>query len=109
MSCAAVGCSYTASFFLFRGWQTQSRALGFCGTEWNRFGCGRVGKCLKTWWPGTELNRRRQPFQGCALPTELPGHWIYQASFFIVAFRKHPLPELELGGEMSDGRVKMTR
>ena len=20
------------------------------------------------WWPGTELNRRRQPFQGCALP-----------------------------------------
>ena len=31
-------------------------------------------KCLKTWWPGTELNRRRQPFQGCALPPELPGH-----------------------------------
>ena len=31
------------------------------------------GKCLKTWWPGTELNRRRQPFQGCALPPELPG------------------------------------
>ena len=25
------------------------------------------------WWPGTESNRRRQPFQGCALPTELPG------------------------------------
>src|SRR5689334_22355133 len=20
------------------------------------------------WWPGTESNRRRQPFQGCALP-----------------------------------------
>jgi DNA-binding transcriptional LysR family regulator len=34
-----------------------------------RSGCGY----LKTWWPGTELNRRRQPFQGCALPTELPG------------------------------------
>src|SRR5215469_12751266 len=31
-------------------------------------------KSLKTWWPGTELNRRRQPFQGCALPPELPGH-----------------------------------
>jgi hypothetical protein len=30
---------------------------------------------LKTWWPGTELNRRRQPFQGCALPPELPGHF----------------------------------
>jgi hypothetical protein len=24
---------------------------------------------LKTWWPGTELNRRRQPFQGWILPT----------------------------------------
>ena len=31
-------------------------------------------KSLKRWWPGTELNRRRQPFQGCALPPELPGH-----------------------------------
>src|ERR1700693_6142985 len=28
------------------------------------------------WWPGTELNRRRQPFQGCALPPELPGHFL---------------------------------
>ena len=28
----------------------------------------------RKWWPGTESNRRRQPFQGCALPTELPGH-----------------------------------
>jgi hypothetical protein len=24
---------------------------------------------LKTWWPGTELNRRRQPFQGCSHPS----------------------------------------
>ena len=31
-------------------------------------------KSLEMWWPGTELNRRRQPFQGCALPPELPGH-----------------------------------
>src|SRR5208282_4829018 len=31
--------------------------------------------CLRIWWPGTELNRRRQPFQGCALPPELPGHF----------------------------------
>ena len=23
-----------------------------------------VCKLLKTWWPGTESNRRRQPFQG---------------------------------------------
>src|SRR5271167_5199586 len=33
-----------------------------------------LANSLKTWWPGTELNRRRQPFQGCALPAELPGH-----------------------------------
>ena len=32
-------------------------------------------KCFEMWWPGTELNRRRQPFQGCALPPELPGHF----------------------------------
>ncbi len=31
-------------------------------------------KRLRVWWLGTELNRRRQPFQGCALPPELPGH-----------------------------------
>ena len=31
-----------------------------------------VCKHLKTWWPGTESNRRRQPFQGC-LPTLLSG------------------------------------
>ena len=30
-------------------------------------------KSFRMWWPGTESNRRRQPFQGCALPTELPG------------------------------------
>ena len=33
------------------------------------------GNCFEMWWPGTELNRRRQPFQGCALPPELPGHF----------------------------------
>jgi hypothetical protein len=35
--------------------------------------CLRNGH-FEIWWPGTELNRRRQPFQGCALPPELPGH-----------------------------------
>src|SRR5271165_5823306 len=35
---------------------------------------GNVLNCFEMWWPGTELNRRRQPFQGCALPPELPGH-----------------------------------
>src|SRR5712675_3068833 len=33
-----------------------------------------ISESLK-WWPGTESNRRRQPFQGCALPTELPGRF----------------------------------
>ena len=33
-----------------------------------------AAKSFEMWWPGTELNRRRQPFQGCALPPELPGH-----------------------------------
>src|SRR5215213_7001100 len=28
------------------------------------------------WWPGTESNRRRRPFQGRALPTELPGQMV---------------------------------
>ena len=30
-----------------------------------------VCKLLILWWPGTESNRRRQPFQGCALPLRL--------------------------------------
>ena len=29
---------------------------------------------LKIWWPGTEFNRRRQPFQGCILPAHL-AYW----------------------------------
>src|SRR6185369_34970 len=38
-------------------------------------------KSFGMWWPGTELNRRRQPFQGCALPPELPGHiWAHSLS-----------------------------
>src|ERR1019366_8470727 len=41
---------------------------------WHTFGTPRKGgpNMLKTgkfkWWPGTGSNRRRQPFQGCALP-----------------------------------------
>ena len=44
------------------------------GTKWNQNGGSDIAKCKKKWWPGTESNRRRQPFQGCALPSELPGH-----------------------------------
>jgi hypothetical protein len=43
--------------------------VGF-GTQWNRSALRRASNCLRTWWPGTELNRRRQPFQGC-LPSRL--------------------------------------
>jgi hypothetical protein len=32
----------------------------------------------KKWCRGTELNCRHQPFQGCALPTELPRHESWQ-------------------------------
>src|SRR5665213_1792194 len=33
-----------------------------------------AAQCLILWWPERDLNPRRQPFQGCALPTELSGH-----------------------------------
>jgi hypothetical protein len=42
--------------------------------SWSQTGDQGMARCLKRWWPGTESNRRRQPFQGCALPAELPGH-----------------------------------
>ncbi len=29
----------------------------------------------KKWWSELELNQRHKPFQGSALPTELPDHW----------------------------------
>lgn len=28
----------------------------------------------KNWWSGVDLNHRHKPFQGSALPTELPDH-----------------------------------
>ncbi len=29
----------------------------------------KLAKPFRMWWPGTELNRRRQPFQGCGRPS----------------------------------------
>src|SRR5438309_9645388 len=50
-------------------------AMGFgCGLRADRGVQVDWCKFFRLWWPGTELNRRRQPFQGCALPPELPGH-----------------------------------
>jgi len=38
------------------------------GAKWNQTGSGGGCNLLKTWWPGTESNRRRQPFQGWIRP-----------------------------------------
>ncbi len=46
--------------------EASSRANNF-GMKWNETAFWGACKLLKMWWPGTELNRRRQPFQGCAL------------------------------------------
>jgi hypothetical protein len=36
---------------------------------------GTMSLCAcKIWWPGTELNRRRQPFQGCSHPNLSSGN-----------------------------------
>ena|ERR1700722_5385997 len=39
---------------------------------WSRL--GRYAVFQLKGWPGTELNRRRQPFQGCALPFQAPNY-----------------------------------
>src|SRR5450755_2285827 len=44
----------------------QYRRAGI-GTNWNQNSDWSGCKCLKTWWPWTELNRLRQPFQGCLI------------------------------------------
>jgi hypothetical protein len=33
--------------------------------KWNETVFGGVRKLLRMWWPGTESNRRRPPFQDC--------------------------------------------
>src|SRR5215471_16709381 len=45
--------------------------LGFWNVLERTSGDDRMRKCLKTWWPGTESNRRRRPFQDSALPLYL--------------------------------------
>jgi hypothetical protein len=46
----------------------ESQQTKVFGMKRNETGFWKVCKLLKPWWPGTESNRRRQPFQGCALP-----------------------------------------
>ena len=55
-------------------------------------------KPFRMWWPGTELNRRRQPFQGCALPPELPGHVRSPPSGLRVAICEEGPLRSEMGG-----------
>ena len=49
----------------------------FVGILWADSNRGIPNNCFEMWWPGRELNPRRQPFQGCALPPELPGHFSF--------------------------------
>jgi Phage integrase family len=52
-SCSATGCTCSRSEFSdYLGWSLGGRIFG------------KSCKCFEMWWPGTELNRRRQPFQG---------------------------------------------
>ena len=67
---AALGC------FLDHCWSSVGQTMHTGNVE-SMSEINNEGKCMNSidfWWPGTELNRRRQPFQGCALPPELPGH-----------------------------------
>ena len=42
--------------------------FGECGLSVGWILQGESCKSFEMWWPGRELNPRRQPFQGCALP-----------------------------------------
>src|SRR5215467_7809347 len=62
-------------------------------------------KCFEMWWPGTELNRRRQPFQGCALPPELPGHVSRPAAWACEDVRFNPILAGQTTGTTTIGSV----
>ena len=68
----------TQRFMDGEGTSNELRCLAqtprFVGILWASANRGIPNKCFGMWWPGRELNPRRQPFQGCALPPELPGH-----------------------------------
>src|ERR1039458_2513552 len=52
----------------------------------------------KIWWPGTELNRRRQPFQGCSHP-KLSGYSARHSFDFLPDF------VLLIGAKMEPSKV----
>jgi hypothetical protein len=55
---------------------TQGRLIRSC--ELSRLADNESTVKSAEWCRGTELNCRHQPFQGCALPTELPRHGLRQ-------------------------------
>ena len=63
------------SFDVALQWVKQAEAA-FRGTGWKKLKLCNVLNGM--WCRGTELNCRHQPFQGCALPTELPRHDLRQ-------------------------------
>jgi integrase len=54
-------------------WQQDGRRA-VMGSSWALGKMTEACKSAETWCRGTESNCRHQPFQGCALPTELPRH-----------------------------------
>jgi hypothetical protein len=51
--------------------------LGVQASDGHSWAVGKMMEACKSaedWCRGTESNCRHQPFQGCALPTELPRH-----------------------------------
>jgi hypothetical protein len=52
----------------------QDRRRAVVGSSWAVRKMIAVCNYAEDWCRGTELNCRHQPFQGCALPTELPRH-----------------------------------
>ena len=52
----------------------KDRRRAVVGSSWALGKVMEACNSLEKWCRGTELNCRHQPFQGCALPTELPRH-----------------------------------
>jgi hypothetical protein len=71
------------------------------GTKWNQFGDRMAGKLLKGWWPGTDLNRRRRPFQGRALPLSYLANTISVTNDFLLPLQSPREKLNEARGNMS--------
>ena len=103
----------TCSDVLKSGVASEPPALYQTRSISNVKGCvSHSNRCLKRWCRGTELNRRRQPFQGCALPPELPRHaWNRAGPGRVVAHRCERLPAVRRKSvtTFSDGFHSLSR